>query len=91
LTERGTEDFFEDVANWRREGSSIVRSLKFADFAEAMRFVNKVAEQAEEVNHHPDIAVRWNQVELSLTTHSKGGLTAADFSLARKIEKMLDY
>ena len=82
-------EFREDVPNWRREGNCIVRSLRFADFAEAMRFVNNVAEAAEEADHHPDIVIRWNQVHLSLTTHSKGGLTAADFALAGKIERLL--
>jgi 4a-hydroxytetrahydrobiopterin dehydratase len=73
--------------DWRREGDAIVRDLQFADFAEAMAYVNRVAELAEEANHHPDILVHgWNKVRLTLTTHSEGGLTDNDFQMARRID-----
>jgi 4a-hydroxytetrahydrobiopterin dehydratase len=73
--------------DWRREGETIVRDLKFDDFAGAMAYVNRVADLAEEVNHHPDILVHgWNNVRLTLTTHSAGGLTDNDFQMARKID-----
>ena len=66
---------------------SIVREWKFEDFAAAMGFVNRVAEAAEAQGHHPDILVHdWNQVRLELSTHSEGGLTAADFELAGRID-----
>ena len=72
---------------WRREGDQIVREWKLSDFAEAMAFVNRVAEAAEEANHHPDILVHgWNKVRLSVTNHSEGGLTEADFELAAAID-----
>lgn len=65
----------------------IKRDLKFADFKAAMAFVNRVAEAAEELNHHPNILIHnWNEVELSVTTHDTGGLSARDFALAEKIE-----
>ena len=74
-------------SEWQREGDEIVRELKFEDFAAAMAFVNRVAELAEQANHHPDILVhRWNRVRLSLTNHSAGGLTDADFEMARAID-----
>ncbi|HEV8151517.1 MAG TPA: 4a-hydroxytetrahydrobiopterin dehydratase [Solirubrobacteraceae bacterium] len=74
-------------SDWRREGDEIVRDLKFADFAQAMAFVNRVAEAAEAANHHPDILVHgWNGVRLSLTNHAQGGLTEADFALAGQID-----
>jgi 4a-hydroxytetrahydrobiopterin dehydratase len=74
---------------WRREGDEIVRDLKFADFAEAMRFVNAVAGEAEAANHHPDILVHgWNRVRLSVTNHARGGLTDADFALAGRIDAL---
>jgi 4a-hydroxytetrahydrobiopterin dehydratase len=73
--------------DWRREGDAIVRDLQFADFAEAIAYVNRVAELAEEANHHPDILVHgWNKVRLTLTTHSEGGLTDNDFQMARRID-----
>jgi 4a-hydroxytetrahydrobiopterin dehydratase len=74
-------------SEWQREGDEIVRELKFEDFAAAMAFVNRVAELAEQDNHHPDILVHgWNRVRLSLTNHSAGGLTDADFEMARAID-----
>ncbi len=75
---------------WKREDQEIVRDLRFADFKEAIAFVNRVAEVAEEANHHPDILVHgWNKVRLSLTNHSAGGLTEADFQVARRLEALL--
>jgi 4a-hydroxytetrahydrobiopterin dehydratase len=74
-------------SDWRRAGDEIIRDLKFADFAEAMAFANRVADAAEAANHHPDILVHgWNRVRLSLTNHAQGGLTEADFALAGQID-----
>jgi 4a-hydroxytetrahydrobiopterin dehydratase len=77
---------------WSRadDGVSIVRELKLADFAAAIAFVNRVAERAEAANHHPDILVHgWNKVRLTLSTHSQGGLTDADFALAGEIDALV--
>ncbi len=84
------EQRLTEIGGWRRgEGSSIVRELKFADFAAAIAFVNSVAELAEAANHHPDILVHgYNMVLLTLSTHSEGGLTAADFKLAAQIDRI---
>jgi 4a-hydroxytetrahydrobiopterin dehydratase len=72
---------------WRREGDAIARDLEFDDFAGAMAFVNRVAEAAEEVNHHPDILVHdWNQVRLTLSTHSEGGITQGDLDMAARLD-----
>jgi 4a-hydroxytetrahydrobiopterin dehydratase len=74
-------------SDWTREGDEIVRNFKFDDFAAAIAFVNRVAEAAEEANHHPDILVHgWNNVRLALSTHSEGGLTANDFDMAGRID-----
>ncbi len=74
-------------SGWAREGSAIVREWTLADFPAAIAFVNRVAELAEAANHHPDILVHgWNGVRLELSTHSQGGLTDADFALAREID-----
>jgi len=71
---------------WRREGDALVRDWRFADFAAAIAFVERVAEVAEAANHHPDILVHgWNKVRLTLSTHSEGGITAADVALARQL------
>ena len=72
---------------WRREGDAIARDWRFADFAAAIAFVERVAEVAEASNHHPDILVHgWNKVRLTLSTHSEGGITAADLALARRLD-----
>jgi 4a-hydroxytetrahydrobiopterin dehydratase len=74
---------------WRREGDAIVRDRRFTDFSAAIAFVERVAEVAESANHHPDILVHgWNKVRLSLATHSEGGLTAADFEMAARIDEL---
>ncbi len=72
---------------WRQEGETLVRDYEFKDFVSAMAFVNRVADAAEEVNHHPDILVHhWNQVRLTLTTHSQGRLTDNDHAMAQRID-----
>jgi 4a-hydroxytetrahydrobiopterin dehydratase len=72
---------------WEREGDEIVRERRFEDFGEAISFVNRVAEVAEEANHHPDIFIHgWNKVKLSLTNHAAGGLTEVDFTMAARFD-----
>ena len=74
------------VPKWQRDGDAIARELKFDDFRAAVAFVNDVAEAAEAANHHPDILVHgWNNVRLTLSTHSAGGITDADLGLAREL------
>jgi 4a-hydroxytetrahydrobiopterin dehydratase len=74
---------------WSREGQAIRREWQLADFAAAIAFVNRVAELAEQANHHPDILLHgWNRVRLELSTHSAGGLTAADLALAERIDAL---
>jgi 4a-hydroxytetrahydrobiopterin dehydratase len=74
---------------WEREGDEIVREWRFEDFNEAVEFVNRVAEEAEDANHHPDIWLHgWNKVKLSLTNHSAGGLTETDFEMASRFDKL---
>jgi 4a-hydroxytetrahydrobiopterin dehydratase len=79
-----------DGSEWEREEDEIVREWTFENFAEALAFVNRVGETAEEANHHPDILVHgWNKVRLSLTNHSAGGLTAVDFEMASKFDGLV--
>jgi 4a-hydroxytetrahydrobiopterin dehydratase len=74
---------------WRRKDQSIVREWKLEDFTQALAFVNRVGEVAEAANHHPDILLHgWNNVRLELSTHSEGGLTAADFEMAGRIDRL---
>jgi 4a-hydroxytetrahydrobiopterin dehydratase len=76
------------LPQWKRVGQIISRTFEFADFPAAMKFVNAVAEIAEQAQHHPDIDVRWNKVTLALTTHDAGGLTEKDFALARQCDAL---
>ena len=78
-------------SDWTRDGDAIVREAKVADFAAAIALVNRVAELAEAANHHPDILVHgWNNVRLTLSTHSEGGLTEADFALADQLDGLFE-
>lgn len=77
------------IPGWTRAGKEIQRDFQFADFKTALAFVNRVAEAAEAMDHHPDIFLHsWNKVRLNLMTHSQGGLTQKDFTLAAQINKL---
>jgi 4a-hydroxytetrahydrobiopterin dehydratase len=87
LSDADIEARLAQLSEWRREGDEIVRDLKLGDFAAAIAFVDRVAEAAEQADHHPDILVHgWNKVRLTLSTHSQGGLTESDFALAARID-----
>jgi 4a-hydroxytetrahydrobiopterin dehydratase len=73
------------LKGWEQAGNTIRRAWTFADFKGSMAFVNRVAGLAEEMDHHPDIDIRYSRVTLVLSTHDAGGLTARDFALAEKI------
>jgi 4a-hydroxytetrahydrobiopterin dehydratase len=89
LTNQEIEDGLAG-GEWRRDGQRIVCDVAFEDFGEAIEFVNRVADVAETVNHHPDIHVHdWNKVRLELSTHSEGGLTRADLDMAARIEDLV--
>ena len=74
------------LSGWEREGNWIRKEFRFPDFAAAMAFVNRVAQVAEEIDHHPDIDIRFDRVRLLTSTHSAGGLTGMDFELAGRID-----
>lgn len=75
----------EDLPEWKVDGQHIERWLGFPNFPTAMRFVHQVAEIAEQLNHHPDIDIRYTRVRISLTTHSAGRLTNLDLEAAARI------
>ncbi len=86
------EKYVKQLDNWTLADANngIEKSFKFRDFKQAVKFVNKVAEIAEEEGHHPDILIHgWNRVKLTLSTHSIKGLSPNDFILAAKIDKMI--
>ena len=76
------------VPGWERRGDSIVTTATRTDFRDALLYLGAVAYLAEAAGHHPDVAISWNKVTLTLSTHSEGGLTGADFALARQISAL---
>ncbi|MEV4288578.1 4a-hydroxytetrahydrobiopterin dehydratase [Nonomuraea bangladeshensis] len=80
------ESRLKDLPAWRREGEEIRRTVEAPDFPTAIRIVDAIAVKAEELNHHPDIDIRWRTLHLALTTHDQGGLTELDFTLAALID-----
>ena len=89
LSIKDIHDRLEELKGWELIGHEITKEFHFKDFKEAMGFVNKIAEEAERENHHPDIFIRYNKVSIALTTHDAGGLTYKDFKLARVIEQLI--
>ena len=85
LTEEEITTALGTLRGWARSGDSITATVELADFREAMLYTGAVAYLAETANHHPDILIQWNRVTLTLSTHSEGGLTAADMALAGRI------
>ncbi|WP_113701441.1 4a-hydroxytetrahydrobiopterin dehydratase [Nonomuraea lactucae] len=75
-----------ELPGWRREGDEIRRTVAAPDFPTAIRIVDEIAVRSEELNHHPDIDIRWRKLRIALMTHDKGGLTEMDFRLAAAID-----
>lgn len=82
------KEYMPLVHDWFLVGDQIKRDFKFKNFKDAMKFVNNVADIAEEEGHHPDIYIFYNTVSLSLSTHAAKGLTENDFILAAKINSL---
>jgi 4a-hydroxytetrahydrobiopterin dehydratase len=89
LEEEEIEQRLDELGDWEREGDEIQKLFEFDDFESAIRFVNDVAKLAERYDHHPNIQINYNRVNLSLSTHSEGGLTSLDFDLAGEIEQSI--
>ena len=88
LTDEEIEERLAEVEGWERDGDAIRQRFRFEDFQGSIDFVNRLTPEAEEMNHHPDLAISWNEVTVTISTHSEGGLTANDFELARRIEQV---
>jgi 4a-hydroxytetrahydrobiopterin dehydratase len=77
-----------DLSAWSQDGDAITREVQAPDFLAGIRLVDRVAEAAEAMNHHPDIDIRWTTLTFTLSTHSEGGLTAKDLELAGQIDRL---
>jgi 4a-hydroxytetrahydrobiopterin dehydratase len=77
--------------NWTRsdDGMALLRTVRFADFAEAFAFLTRVAAHAEAVDHHPEFTSVWNRVDLRLTSHDSGGVTKRDLAMAEAIDGLV--
>ncbi|BCW98764.1 MAG: putative pterin-4-alpha-carbinolamine dehydratase [Armatimonadota bacterium] len=88
LSDSQIQEKLASLTGWRQEGKEIVRTYEFPTFPEAIAFVDRVAQAAEEANHHPDIDIRYTRVTLRLTSHDSGGLTERDFALAERADAL---
>ena len=88
LNETEIRERLMNMPEWSLVGSAIYRKFTFPSFLPAIAFVNKIAEAAEQANHHPDITINYNQVGISLSTHSQSGVTEKDFRLAEAIDRI---
>ena len=74
------------LSGWARVGDEIIRTYECESFADAIAFVVRIGFLAEHLHHHPDLNIRYNKVQVALTTHDSGGLTTKDLELAQRIE-----
>ena len=90
LTDQELDQALGLLSGWQRipGRTAIGKTFRFADFSAAFGFMSRVALAAEAMNHHPDWSNVWNRVEIVLTTHDDGGVTAKDIALARRIEEI---
>jgi 4a-hydroxytetrahydrobiopterin dehydratase len=79
----------KELKDWRKIDSKLEKNYKFKDFVEAFSFITKIALIAEKMNHHPDIKIVYNRVDIELTTHDINGISGNDITLARKIDELL--
>jgi 4a-hydroxytetrahydrobiopterin dehydratase len=88
LERHEVEQRVDELDGWDLEGEAIVKQFKRGDFSGAVALVRAIEPVANESDHHPDLAISWETVTVMITTHSAGGLTAADFELAARIDAL---
>jgi 4a-hydroxytetrahydrobiopterin dehydratase len=88
LSEQEIESRLTELPGWERAGGAIAKRFGRGDFVGSVKFVSGLAEPAEAMGHHPDLEISWDTVTVTISTHSEGGLTAADFELAAKIDAL---
>lgn len=88
LSEHEIRSALAEVPGWDLGEGEIVKQYKFANFVEAVAFVDRLVEPAEAANHHPDLEIHYNRVRVGLSTHSEGGVTQKDLALAKEIDAL---
>jgi 4a-hydroxytetrahydrobiopterin dehydratase len=89
LSEDQVSTALRQLSGWERSGDEIVRTIRFPEFMDGIRFIGRVADLAEAADHHPDIDIRYRNVRVALSTHDEGGLTEKDLQLAKQINDAL--
>jgi 4a-hydroxytetrahydrobiopterin dehydratase len=87
LTTEAVQVALKKLSGWNLKDEAICKQYTWPSFPDAIKFVNQVADLAEQADHHPDILINYRRVTLTLSTHSEGGITQKDFDLAGQIEK----
>ncbi len=88
LSDTEIQQALQKLPGWKKNGNAIERNFQFANFVQAMDFVNQIAEAAEAVNHHPDIHISYNRVTMVLVSHDASGVTQRDIRMAGKINEL---
>ena len=86
LSDAEIEERIDVLPGWERSGDAIAKTFERGDFIGSVEFVRGLVAPAEEMGHHPDIEISWDSVTVTISTHSEGGLTAADFELAVRVD-----
>ena len=89
LEEEKINELLKQIPTWILKDGHLYKKFKFKDFVEAVKFINSVAEIAEQEGHHPDFSVHYNKVDVELWTHAINGLSENDFIIAAKINKII--
>jgi 4a-hydroxytetrahydrobiopterin dehydratase len=88
LSDAEVQQALQQLPGWKKNAAAIERVFQFGSFVQAMEFVNRIAEAAEAVNHHPDILINYSKVTLTLVSHDSGGVTQRDIKMAGKINEL---
>jgi 4a-hydroxytetrahydrobiopterin dehydratase len=88
LSDSEVESRLADLPGWKRAGDAISKEFDRGDFVGSVEFASSLVAPAEEMSHHPDLEISWATVKVTISTHSEGGLTAADFELATKVDAL---
>lgn len=86
ISDQAISERLANLDGWNRDGSAIVKKFDRDDFVGSVDFAKAIVEPAEAMSHHPDLEISWSEVTVTITNHSAGGLTDADFELAGKID-----
>jgi 4a-hydroxytetrahydrobiopterin dehydratase len=88
LSDEQIETRLAQLSGWQHGGGAISKQFKCEDFVGSVKFVQSLVEPAEAMGHHPDLEISWDTVTVTISTHSEGGLTGADFELAEKVDAL---